>query len=244
MRMKNIFFAVFMVCFISFSIFAEEIQEKQKTQGEFAVQLCKALGMEVPAENCISQLESRGIVPEGGWQASKPINNAEVAALMTKALGMEDKIEKRVTAEVDAAYRNKATIIKLEGKVEVKIGDKGGWAAAQEGMKLTQNDSVKTGPKSYADLKLGVIAGIKIRENTELRLSELSSNPDGAENVTLYLDLGEVLVDARGIKKGSDFQVHTPTTVAAVRGTIYNVKVSEEGKTEIKEPEIVGNKSL
>lgn len=237
MKASNFIIVSSMVlCLLAFSAFAEETASKEKTQGEFAVQLCKALGLEVPTGDYITQLESKGIAPEGGWQASKPISNTEMADILAKALGLEKKIEEQVATKVDEAYRNKATIIKVVGNAEVKIGEKGDWTSAQEGMKLTQNDTIKTGPGSSVDLRVGMVGGIKIKENSELKLSELSSNPDGSENITLYMNIGEVLVDARGLKKGSDFQVHTTTTVAAVRGTIYNVKVSQD-KTEIAEAE-------
>lgn len=216
--------------------FAQEKAEKQKTQGEFAVQLCRALGLEVPAGDYIAQLEARGIVPEGGWQVDKPMSNTEMANILAKALGLEKEIEERVARKVEEAYRDKATIIKLEGRVEVKIGEVGDWVPAEVGMKLTKNDSIKTGPESWADLRVGMVGGVKIKENSEVKLSELSSNPDGSENVILYMTVGDMLVDARGIPKGTSFQVHTPTTVAAVRGTIYNVKIVGE-RTEIKEAE-------
>lgn len=221
------------LCLFGATAFAQEKESEQKTQGEFAVQLCKALGLEVPAGDYIAQLEAQGISPEGGWQPDKPMTNTEMADMLAKALGLEKEIEEKVALKVEEAYRDKATIIKLAGKVEVKIGE-GNWIPAEEGMKLALNDSIRTGPDSWADLRVGMVGGVKIKENSEIKLSELSSNPDGSENIILYMTIGEMLVDVRGIQKDSDFQVHTPTTVAAVRGTIYNVKVEGE-KTELKE---------
>lgn len=222
-----------LVTLLAASGFAQERQMGQKTQAEFAIQLCKALGLEVPAGDYIAQLEANGIIPADGWQADKPISNTEMADMLAKALGIEKDVEERVSRKVEEAYRDKATIIKLAGKVEVKTGKSENWVPAEEGMKLSYNDSIKTGPGSWADLRVGMVGGVKIKENSEIKLSELSSNPDGSENIILYMTIGEMLVDVRGIQKGSDFQVHTPTTVAAVRGTIYNVKVVGE-KTELK----------
>lgn len=230
-RIRTVLISCALSCLLAISVFA---QEEQKKQGEFAVQLCKALGLEVPAGDYIAQLEARGIAPEGGWQIDKPMTNTEMANILAKALGLEKEIEARVAGKVDEAYRDKATVIKLAGKVDVKIGKKGDWIPAEEGMKLTRDDSIRTGPDSWADLRIGIVGGVKIKENSEIKLSELSSNPDGTENIILYMTIGDMLVDVRGLQKGSDFQVITPTTVAAVRGTIYNVKVVG-GKTEIEE---------
>lgn len=227
----SIIFSI-IICFCVTLTFAQE-KQLQKTQAEFAVQLCKALGLEVPAGDYIAQLDAQGIFPEGGWQPDKPMTNTQMADMLAKALGLEKEIEERVAQKVEEAYRDKATIIKLTGKVEVRIGE-GNWVPAEEGMKLTHNDSIRTAAGSWADLRVGMVGGVKIKENSEIKLSELSSNPDGSENIILYMTIGEMLVDVRGIQKGSDFQVQTPTTVAAVRGTIYNIKVVGE-KTELKE---------
>lgn len=221
------------LCFFGVLTYAEEAQ---KTQGEFAVQLCKALGLEVPQGDYIEQLDANGITPEGGWQKEKPMTNTEMANMLAKALGLEKEIESRVEQKVEEAYRDKATIVKITGKVDVKLGKTGDWAPAEEGMKLTQADSIRTGPGSWADIRVGMVGGIKVKENSEIKLSELSSNPDGTENIILYMTIGDMLVDVRGLQKGSSFQVNTVTTVAAVRGTIYNVKVVGE-TTEVKQAE-------
>lgn len=211
-----------------FAVTAAPVVEQQKTQGDFAVQLCKAMGIEVPTGDYIAQLEAKGISPEGGWKANKPISNAEMAGLLAKALGLEKEVEAKTAKKLEEAYRDKATVIRFEGNVNVKTAKEAGWIPAEIGMKLSKADSIKTGPESWIELRVGMVGGIRIKENSEVNLSELSTTPSGGENIILYMTIGEMLVDVRGIAPGSDFQVHTPTTVAAVRGTIYNVKISGE----------------
>lgn len=208
--------------------------EKVKTQGEFAIQLSKAIGLEMPTDDYIAQLEEKGITPEGGWQPDKPISNEEMASLLVRALGLQQEAAKRTEAKVEKAYRDRATILKLEGNVFVKLSEEEDWIPAKIGMKLSQKAAIKTAAGSWAELRVGMVGGVRIKENTELSLLEMTSATDGSENIILYMNVGELLVDARGISPNSDFQVRTPTTVAGVRGTIYTIKVAE-GLTELKE---------
>lgn len=237
MYRKTLFLTVVLVFSLTLCFaltYAEDVAKKQKTQGEFAVQLCKAMGIDVPTGDYIAQLQNQGISPQDGWNAEKPISNTEMANLLAKALGLEKEVEKRVAKKVQEAYRNKATVIRTEGDVKVKTANESNWTPAEVGMKLSQAATIKTGKKSWAELRVGMVGGIRIKENTEVVLNELSSKPNGSENIILYMNIGEMLVDARGIAKDTDFQVRTPTTIAAVRGTIYNVKIEGE-TTEVKE---------
>jgi len=208
------------------------IGKTQKTQGEFAMQLCKALGLKASEGNYITALNARGITPKEGWKADSRITNREMANLLAKALGIETSGGK-IAKKAEEAYRNKAIIVGMQGQINVKIGEAKNWKQAKISMELSQADSVKTGNNSWVKLRVGTMGIVKIKENTEIKLSKLSSNPNGSENIILYMNIGEILVDARGIPENSDFQVNTPTTVAAVRGTIYSVKVTGE-TTEIK----------
>ena len=208
--------------------------QKVKTQGEFAVQLAKAIGMEMPTDDYIAQLKEQGIAPEGGWQPNKPITNQEMASLLVTALGLQQEAAKRTEAKVEQTYRDRATILNIDGDVQVRLTEEDTWIKAKVGMKLSQKASIKTGSGAWAELRVGMVGAIKVKENTELSLLELSSSSDGSENIILYMNVGELLVDARGIDPDSDFQVRTPTTVAGVRGTIYTITVAE-GLTELKE---------
>lgn len=221
--------SLLLTLYLVFSVSAEG-----KKQSQFAAQLCNALGIEVTDGNYIAPLEAKGIVPENGWNPENTLSNKEMATLLAKAMGLEQEIDEKVSNKLNQAYRNKATIIRLEGTVSVKVDNNADWVIAETGMKLSQDDSIKTGPQSWAELRVGMVGGVRVKENTELDLIELSSKTGKAENIILYLNLGEMLVDARGIDTDTSFQVRTATTVAGVRGTIYNIKVGEN-LTEIED---------
>jgi hypothetical protein len=94
-------------------------------------------------------------------------------------------------------------------------------------MQLTIGDSIKTGASSFVSLRAGRFGRISITENSTLSLKEIKYLKErDTENIILNLARGEAVIDARDIKKGSRFAIQTPTTVAAVRGTIYSVKIA------------------
>ena len=74
MNKRSLLIGVICVFFISSILVLSAYSEDQKTQGEFAQQLCKALGLDITKGDHIKQLESRSVIPEGGWQETKPIS--------------------------------------------------------------------------------------------------------------------------------------------------------------------------
>lgn len=218
-----------------------QIEEKDlatgQTQGEFAIQLVKALGwdMDFPptatTEEYINILKEVGIEPPGGFQPEKPIAKEDRMMLLSKALSIE---ETGIPEEKGIFYRDTAVITKISGDVKIKRGESGQWIKAEEGMKLSENDSIKTSKDSFVHLNVGLAGRIKVKEDTELLLKTLSSEAGKhIETICLYLAMGELIIDARDIKEASTFDTVTPTTIAGVRGTIYSVKVLES-KTIVK----------
>lgn len=220
------------ICFVN----AQET-EQQLTQGEFAVRLVKALGIDSgltdsdPAENYIERLKTNGIQPEGGFQKDKIITKEVKSKLLMQAF----KFEAPAASDEPRSefYRDKATIIQIEGEVQIKSSGKEEWIKAEKGMKLSEKDYIRTGSKSLADLTVGTAGRVRIKENTELLLKTLSTQADlKREAICLYLAMGEMTVDANKIPEDSIFLTATPTATVGVRGTIYNVKVTES-KTEV-----------
>lgn len=213
--------------------------EKPLTQGEFAVRLAKALSLDSgltdssPAESYIERLKEKDIEPEGGFQPSKIITKEEKAQLITKAFQLETPVEEKPKG---VFYRDKAVIVYIEGDVQVRFGGKEEWVKAEKDMKLSENDSIRTGPKSLVDLNVGVAGRVRIKENTELLLKTLSTQAETKrETVCLYLAMGEMIVDVNKVGPDSTFLTTTPTTTVGVRGTVYSVKVTET-KTDIENP--------
>ncbi len=125
-----------------------------------------------------------------------------------------------------------ATILSLQGTVEVKSGKKP-WQKAQKNMVLVQGDIIRTKNKSSATLNVdgtGKKAAVEMKENSQLRLAELKINKaDSSETTLLDLALGAVLIKAEKLhSEKSRFEVKTPTSIVGVRGTTFSVAVEAE----------------
>lgn len=241
---SNFFRYIIAVCFIVVFLGVSVVyaQEQQLTRGEFVTQLVESLGLSsklaegATAQDNVSILRQEGIKIPSDYDTSKIITAEERVDLLSQAFSIQQKVREKQKDLIEG-NRNKAVIMKLAGDVKVKPEGETEWVIAKVGMELTQGAYVKTGAGAEASLRVGVAGRIVIKENTELQLQTLATQPDKRkEEILLYLAMGEMFVDVREIEPGSKFETHTPTTVAAVRGTTYIIKVEPvHGKTEVRE---------
>lgn len=120
---------------------------------------------------------------------------------------------------------DKAILNIKEGDVEVNTGN--GWVKATDGMKLSLRDSVKTLGNGMALIVLYESVMVTLEPNTEVSIKSLSE-----KNLVVSQNSGSTwnkFSDLAGVKT---YNVETPTTVATVRGTGFNVVVSN-GDSEI-----------
>lgn len=138
--------------------------------------------------------------------------------LAISSLGMAQEEAKRTAA-----------ITQLEGAVEV-MTPKEAWKPAKVGMVLNQADVIRTKAKSSAILNLdgsGETATVIVKEGSQLMLADMVMNKsDGSQQTLLDLALGEILIKAKKIHSDkTSFEVKTPTSIVAVRGTTFSVTV-------------------
>jgi hypothetical protein len=122
-----------------------------------------------------------------------------------------------------------AFISDLKGTVEVRAADKK-WVAAKTGMILNEGDVIRTMASSWAVLNVdgkGETATVEVKENSQLKMAQLLENKDSSSQSTLLdLALGEVLIKAKKLHSDkSRFEIKTPTSIVAVRGTTFSVAV-------------------
>lgn len=233
--------ALFIIILLALGIYyAVSAAEEELNGGEFIMKLVESMGLgyKLPEGAVVSDyiklLEEEGFVLPANFDPAKPVTIDQKADLFSQILRLDQLKKEKSQMEV---YRNKAIIQKIEGSAMVKRGGTDEWIPAQLDMVLTEKDWIKTGQGSTILLRIGVAGIVEIRENSELLLKTIATQVNKkAENILIYLALGEINVDVRYIHKDTVFEAHTPTTIAAVRGTIYTVKVTPvEGKTEIRE---------
>jgi len=120
-----------------------------------------------------------------------------------------------------------AQLIIENGSVQVKHF--GSWADATNGMNLYQSDSIKTGDNTSASIIILKGSIIRLDENTEITLKEIIQ--EDKISVTIQQDAGRTWNTVQKISGIDNYEVETPTTVASVRGTSFDVNVDDEGVT-------------
>ncbi|TGK13885.1 transcriptional regulator [Leptospira fletcheri] len=117
-------------------------------------------------------------------------------------------------------------------KGSVKLFDKAGKEkASTPDSFLMPEDRIETGKDSYADLQLTDGVVIRIKENTSLILKKIFIDSKNGELFTdLNMNKGKIFSKvSTKLGKTSQFNVTTPTVVASVRGTDFQVE--DNGKS-------------
>jgi hypothetical protein len=128
-----------------------------------------------------------------------------------------------------------ATLIDFEGEVLIQKGVENLWLPVEKDMPLEQGDHVKTGAKGFAEILVDDGSQIRLEENSEITLSELSADSQ-TESITasVYLWFGRMLSNiTRFAHARSKFEVQTPTVVAGVRGTDFAVEVLDTKQSDV-----------
>lgn len=141
--------------------------------------------------------------------------------------------------------------VQVRGKVEVQHGPAGATEAVKDGQQLAAADVVTTAPASSVVLVMENGSVVSLRENSRLKIATaLQSEPageapvakgaepqePGASNSRFELEFGEMLARVRKLNPSSTFEVQTPVSVAAVRGTVFEVsyRVSQSGPAQYR----------
>jgi hypothetical protein len=136
-----------------------------------------------------------------------------------------------LSAVVISAQNTEAVIKEMTGTVELKTSGSSVWVAAREGDRITKDTVVSTGFKSIALITAGNSI-ITVRPLTRLSLAELLTQNE-TETVNVNLNTGRIRVEVNPpAGSRANFTVRTPSSVASVRGTTFemntvNIHVSE-----------------
>ena len=133
--------------------------------------------------------------------------------------------------DTEEQVKNAAKVMFAIGDVQVKEADR--WVNALENMILYQGNELKTGRDSQCNLQIGSDSFISIKEKSHLVLESLFKTIDGEENSTVTLQVGRSVINPKKLLKGEQFQVKTPTAIAAVRGTKFVVESNPRGRMKV-----------
>ncbi len=208
------------------------------THGDFAVYLVRALGIEADLPmgakrvDYLQLLERQGIVPaEGNYEVSKQLSKADLAFLMVRATGMENRVLNTLMND-KLVKEEKAVILTMNGSVSFRRGLRGSYAKAEAKDELFLEDGLKTGKNSSAEIKIGQYSAAVVSANSEIVFEELAIRGNQKENVRIYVKKGEMIVTVKGDTNRVNFETHTDTTVAVVTGTVFSIS-SIGGKDKV-----------
>ncbi|MBM3251960.1 MAG: FecR domain-containing protein [Candidatus Omnitrophica bacterium] len=125
---------------------------------------------------------------------------------------------------------NKAGVISaLEGTVEVQPRGQLIYNAAQLNQVLYAGDRIRTKDDGWVQISLDNSNVVTLKENSDLLIEKFVQNLDSGEyeNI-LEMNLGKLRAKVEKLKGSSVFEIHTPTAVAAARGTIIYIEASSE----------------
>jgi tetratricopeptide (TPR) repeat protein len=114
-------------------------------------------------------------------------------------------------------------LVSVEGQVEIRRADAGGWQAAQLGQLLCQRDSVRVGGGSRGTIALINDAILRLDQNTTIHLLEVTREPD--ERSFIDLLLGALQSFSRSPRT---LAVNTPYLNATIEGTELALRVESK----------------
>lgn len=112
------------------------------------------------------------------------------------------------------AFAAEATILQSSGDVQVRVPEGKEWKPAEVGQSVPMGSEILTAANSSCIVGIGGDEKSAVQVNPDSRAVLHSYDP-----VHVDLQSGKLFALVRGLRKGSDFRVSTPTAVASARGT-------------------------
>ncbi len=110
----------------------------------------------------------------------------------------------------------------VTGKAELKRGNIALWTKIKKHETIKVNDMLRTGNSTKVTVEYNDGAILKIKPNTQV---EFKLNG-------LRMRFGKTWYKI--VKRGSGFEVQTPTMLAGIRGTVFDVEVDYSGKSKLR----------
>ena len=122
-----------------------------------------------------------------------------------------------------------AGVVSLQGVVEYQVSLAAVWQPVRINQKLLPGQSLRTGPHSRAALLLDDNTQVRLHEKTVLVIQAVGAKPLSAGQTKFRQLLGRTWVQSKTPPKQLTWQ--TPTAVAGVRGTDWEMQVAEDGRS-------------
>jgi hypothetical protein len=128
---------------------------------------------------------------------------------------------------------SEAKITRIEGEAQVlkkgKIDGTMSWKPARLNMPLAVDDQLKSGSESLVEITYSQGAVMRLAENTTCSIKKM-----GDAAVSTSVPKGNVWVNMKKLASaGRDFELTTPTAVAAIRGTVFQMQSLADSSADV-----------
>ena len=133
-----------------------------------------------------------------------------------------------ILALCSAAAEMPAQLSLVVGEVEVKRAE-----VVSKGtlnMPLQINDVVSTKAESYCEIKFSNQSLVRVEANSSMRIDKKDETKD-RKVTSLFVLLGEIVAKVTKMGKRDVYEVKTNSAQAFVRGTIFKLKVEQDGSS-------------
>jgi len=117
-----------------------------------------------------------------------------------------------------------ATLTVLHGQIDAQKGGTG-FTPALDGDLLTTGDVVRADPSGNAVVTFFDGSTLTVESGAQVKVTSLARTSDGGIQVTIEQTLGRTWASVQKLGSSSTFEVKTPTSTAAVRGTAFETIV-------------------
>ena len=128
-----------------------------------------------------------------------------------------------------------AAVTNVAGSVSILPQGAKAFVGLGDRKRVLAGDVVRTGSDGWLTLKWVDNSKIRVGPGTTLKVLRCQFSPSRDADTYLFkMDVGQVWVRVlKALSKPSKFEIATPTATAAVRGTVFSVKVAPDGKTQV-----------
>lgn len=132
------------------------------------------------------------------------------------------------TNAVAAPSPDSALLLAFEGTVEVAPYESQQWSLGQTNQVLRAGQSLRTGRRSRATIRMGDLSVLRVSERTRI---DFLPGQDADGRVVLNFKAGVAYLLNR--TRPTDIRFMTPVVMGAIRGTEFNTEVAEDGRTVV-----------
>ncbi|NLB34687.1 MAG: FecR domain-containing protein [Elusimicrobia bacterium] len=121
-----------------------------------------------------------------------------------------------------ASVSHAAILESFEGDIKYQSGSDGEWVPAELNQSLSDGDSLATFENSWAEVLFSAGHSVRIGEGSTFHMKDTS------DDIMLDILRGQILSRVSKMPEGRKFEVASPQSVTAVRGTVFSVEISPE----------------